>query len=428
MVDRFGQLGQRRLHSGAVCRELLTGLSVGRQEGRVPLGLPTRSGALERGQYRTNGLGDTGSLGGVRRRDQRLGVGWLVVPFDAAHPSYVEARGAGLIREAWPVASDSLAPFGWNARWAELLAEVDAAALPGRVVRHDGVSLMVASPEGIGSVPLSARLDPEPTVGDWVAIVDGHPVAVLERTSLLRRKAAMRDVEQVLAANVDIVFLVCGLDRPVKAARVQRGAALAADAGATPVIVLTKAAAAKDPDAVVARIGKANPGIPIIVTSVREDVGVGDLRDAARGKTVAMVGESGAGKSTIVNALLEKEAAATGAVRTGDSKGRHTTTTRHLHLLPGGGALIDSPGIRSIGLWGDPGSVNETFADVAALGDGCRFADCRHRTEPDCAVKAAVLEGTLASDRLAAWRALAEETEASAERRLAASRRRGSKR
>lgn len=322
----------------------------------------------------------------------------------------------------------SLDAFGWNARWAELLKAVPGEAVPARVVRHDGVSLVLAAPDGITTATLGIRLDPEPTVGDWVALVDGYPVAVLERTSLLRRKAAMRDVEQVLAANVDLVFLVCGLDRPVKAARVQRGAALAADAGATPVIVLTKAAAAKDPDSVVARIGKANPGIPIIVTSVREEVGVGDLRDAARGKTVAMVGESGAGKSTIVNALLEKEAAATGAVRAGDSKGRHTTTTRHLHLLPGGGTLIDSPGIRSIGLWGDPKAVNETFADVAALGDGCRFADCGHQSEPDCAVKAAVLEGTLTAERLAAWRALAEETEASAKRRLAASRRRGSKR
>jgi len=322
--------------------------------------------------------------------------------------------------------SESLSALGWNARWADLLEKVSPGATPGRVVRHDGVSLVLAVAEGTVNAALGVRLDPEPTVGDWVALVGGHPVAVLPRTSLLRRQAAMREVEQVLAANVDIVFLVCGLDRPVKAARVQRGAALAADAGAKPIIVLTKAAQAKDASGVVARIGKANPGIPIIVTSVREGAGVEELRDAARDMTVAMVGESGAGKSTIVNALLEKEAAATGAVRAGDSKGRHTTTTRHLHPLPSGGALIDSPGIRSIGLWGDASSVKDAFADIAALSDDCRFVDCRHDTEPDCAVKAAVLEGTLTSERLEAWRALTEETEASARRRLAASRRRGS--
>ena len=324
--------------------------------------------------------------------------------------------------------SESLSALGWNTRWADLLEEVSPGATPGRVVRHDGLSLVLAVTEGIVNATLGTRLDPEPTVGDWVALVGGHPVAVLPRTSLLRRQAAMRDVQQVLAANVDIVFLVCGLDRPVKAARVQRGAALAADAGAKPVIVLTKAAEAKDASGVVARIGKANPGIPIIVTSVREGSGVEELREAARDKTVAMVGESGAGKSTIVNVLLEKEAAATGAVRAGDSKGRHTTTTRHLHPLPSGGALIDSPGIRSIGLWGDASSVKDAFTDVAALSDDCRFVDCRHDTEPNCAVKAAVIEGTLASERLAAWRALTEETEASARRRLAASRRRGSSR
>ena len=318
---------------------------------------------------------------------------------------------------------ESLVPLGWNQRWAELLEAVPGDATPARVVRHDGVSLVVATPQGVTTTTLGTRLDPEPTVGDWLAVVDGYPTAVLERTSLLRRKAAMRDVEQVLAANVDLVFLVCGLDRPVKASRVQRGAALSADAGAESVIVLTKAVRAKDTDRVQARLEKGVPGIPIIVTSVREGIGVGGLRDAARDRTVAMLGESGAGKSTIVNALLEKEAAKVGAVRERDSKGRHTTTTRYLHVLPGGGTLIDSPGIRSIGLWGDSQSVTETFADIAALGENCRFVDCRHDTEPDCAVKAAVENGHLTAERLSAWRALAQEAEANAARRLAAARR-----
>jgi len=318
---------------------------------------------------------------------------------------------------------DALTAFGWNAHWAALLREVPGDPVPARVVRHDGVALIVAGPDGIVTAPLGARFEPEPTVGDWVALVDGSPVAVLERSSLLRRRAALRDVEQMLAANVDVVLLVCGLDRPVKASRIQRGATLSSEAGAEPVIVLTKSAHADDAARVADRVRAANPGITLLVTSVREGLGVEELRAVARDKTVALLGESGAGKSSIVNALLDKQAAAVGAVRASDSKGRHTTTSRFLHVLPGGGTLIDSPGIRSIGLWGDPDAVAETFADIAALADGCRFADCGHQTEPDCAVKAAVAEGTLAPERLAAWRALEEETEANAERALAASRR-----
>ena len=323
---------------------------------------------------------------------------------------------------------DALTVFGWDAHWEELLRAVPGEAAPARVVRHDGVALVVAGPAGIVNAPLATRLEPEPTVGDWVAIVDGHPVAVLPRSSLLRRRASGRDAEQLLAANVDVVLLVCGLDRPVKAGRIQRGAALAADAGAQPVIVLTKAARADDARRVAERVAAANPGIELVVSSVREGVGVDELLAVSRDKTVALVGESGAGKSSIVNALLGKEAAAVGAVRGSDSRGRHTTTARYLHVLPGGGTLIDSPGIRSIGLWGDADAVAETFADVAALADGCRFADCGHDTEPDCAVKAAVDDGTLAPDRLAAWRALDQEREDNAERDLAASRRSGRRR
>ena len=325
--------------------------------------------------------------------------------------------------EAGRLPFDSLTAFGWNAHWADLLRELPGEPVPGRVVRHDGVALVVAGRDGIVTAPLGARFEPEPTVGDWVAMLDGRPVAVLERSSLLRRRAATRDAEQVLAANVDVVLLVCGLDRPVKAGRVQRGAALASDAGAEPVIVLTKATQAEDVQRVTDRVGAANPGVALIVTSVREGVGVEELRAVARDRTVALVGESGAGKSSIVNALLDKEAAAVAAVRESDAKGRHTTTTRFLHVLPGGGTLIDSPGIRSVGLWGDADAVADTFADIAALGDGCRFADCGHDSEPDCAVKAAVAEGTLAGERLSAWRALQEETAATTSRRLAASRR-----
>jgi ribosome biogenesis GTPase len=285
------------------------------------------------------------------------------------------------------------------------------------VVRHDGVALTVAGADGIESLMLGTRLDPEPTVGDWVAVVDGMPVAVLPRTSLLRRRAAVSDTEQALAANVDAVLLVCGLDRPVKAGRIQRGATLASDAGAEPVIVLTKAAKVDDPQRIADRVTKKNPGVALLVTSVKEGRGVEELRALARGRSVVLLGESGAGKSSIVNALLGEDAAAVGRVRAGDAKGRHTTTNRSLHLLPGGGTLIDSPGIRSIGLWGGSEAVTDTFADIAELADGCRFVDCGHDTEPGCAVKAAVEDRSLSGERLAKWRELDAEAKERERRR-----------
>ena len=317
---------------------------------------------------------------------------------------------------------DSLTPYGWSARWAELLGRLPGDLIPARVLSHDGVALTVAGPEGVVSAPLSARIEPPPTVGDWVALADGRPVAVLERSSLLRRRSAMRDTEQALAANVDVVLLVCGLDRPVKAGRIQRGATLASDAGAEPIIVLTKAAVADQVDEATDRVRAANPGTALIVTSVREGMGLDELHAVVRDRTVALVGESGAGKSSIVNALLGEQAADVGAVRSGDAKGRHTTTARSLHLLPGGGALIDSPGIRSIGLWGDTEAVTETFADIADLADQCRFVDCAHDNEPDCAVKAAVAEGALSPERVATWRQLLHEMEASEQRRAESAR------
>lgn len=316
-----------------------------------------------------------------------------------------------------------LSEYGWDDRWEERLAEVPGDPVPGRVIRHDGSALLVAASDGVSVATLGTRLDPEPTVGDWVATVDGQPIAVLRRSSLLRRRSAIGDSEQVLAANVDVVLLVCGLDRPVRIGRIQRGATLATDAGAEPVIVLTKAALVDDVPSVVATLEAGNPGLALVVTSVKEGLGTDELRSLVQGRTVTMLGESGAGKSSIVNALLSEEAAAVGRVRDADAKGRHTTTTRFLHLMPGGGALIDSPGIRSVGLPGQPEAVEATFADIAELAATCRFADCRHDTEPQCAVKAALASGRLDPDRLARWAALGEEAEAKAEREVVAGRR-----
>ncbi len=311
----------------------------------------------------------------------------------------------------------ALIPYGWSDRWVEPL-DAHPGCLPARVVRHDGAGLLIATPDdGIVAAPLVARLDPAPTVGDWMAYAPPETlVAVLPRLSLLRRRSALGESAQALAANVDVVLLVCGVDRPVKQGRIQRGAALAQDAGANPVIVLTKAALARDLDAVVAVVVEENPGIELLVTSSKEGRGLDALRELARDRTVTMLGESGAGKSSLVNALLGAEVAAFGRVRAGDSKGRHTTSSRELHVLPTGGVLIDTPGIRAVGLWVEPEAVDATFDDIDELALACRFADCGHDTEPSCAVLGAVASAELAPERVVAWRSFHAEAAATARR------------
>ena len=304
--------------------------------------------------------------------------------------------------------------FGWNAHWAAEIAAIDDAR-PGRVVRHDGVGLLVATDAGVEAIMLTHRLDPAPTVGDWVAIVRDEVRAVVERTSLLRRHDAATGTDQALAANVDVVFVVCGLDRPVKQGRIERTAALAYDAGATPVIVLTKADLVTDADVIAVEVANDNPGLDVLITG-RDDPNHDALRAIAVDRTVVLVGESGAGKSSLVNALANHDVATTGDVRAGDAKGRHTTTARELHLIPSGGCLIDSPGIRAVGLVADPEAVDEAFADLIELALACRFSDCGHTTEPGCAVLAAIDEGAISIDRLEAWRAEEKEAEAAARR------------
>lgn len=308
----------------------------------------------------------------------------------------------------------ALEPYGWNDRWAALLADVPSPSplWPGRVVRHDGVAVTLAGPDGLRAVTLARPLDPHPTVGDWLAVDGEVPVAVLERTSLLTRRSVRTEAPQHLAANVDAVLVVCGLDRPVRPGRIDRFVTLAWDAGATPVIVLAKTDLVADAGQVAESVSAAHPGVEVVATSVVDDRGLDDLRAVAAGRTVVLVGESGAGKSSLTNHLVGEEVMATGDVRAGDAKGRHTTTTREAHLLPGGGVLIDTPGLRSVGLWADREAVAATFADIEELAAGCRFNDCAHAGEPGCAVQAALDDGTLAPERFAGWQALEREVAA----------------
>jgi ribosome biogenesis GTPase len=322
---------------------------------------------------------------------------------------------------------ETLVPLGWDERWALALESSEPGALPGRVLQHHGAGLVVALPGGTETIMLTKRLDPEPTVGDWVAVVDNEAIAVLDRRSLLRRRSAHGDKEQQLAANVDTVLLVCGLDRPVKDGRIQRGTTIARDAGARPVVILTKAAigdADSDPEQAAADVRIAHPGIDVVVTSVNEGQGLDELRALIGTDTVTLLGESGAGKSSIVNALLGSEIVPIGAVRKGDSKGRHTTTGRELHLLPSGGVLIDTPGIRAVGLVAEDDAVAETFSDVDEVAEMCRFADCQHDGQPGCAIAQALESGELLTGRVEGWRRLREESEAIAQRATLAEQRR----
>lgn len=316
----------------------------------------------------------------------------------------------------------SLIPYGWSDRWSALFADVATpGAVPARVLRHDSVSVAAAGPEGTITAVLSSPVG-SIAVGDWVGVTDEVVTSLLPRTSLLRRRAALADEEQPLAANVDLVLLVCGLDRPLKAGRIHRASALAWDAGARPLLVLSKADLAPTTD--VSRVEAENPGLDVVMVSSRHGDGLERLREATKDLTVVLLGESGAGKSTLVNALVGNDVSATGAVREGDSKGRHTTTARELHLVPSGGVLIDTPGLRAVGLWVDPDSINATFADVLETSEQCRFRDCRHDGEPGCAVADAVANGTVPNERFQAFLALRREAESAELRANEAARRR----
>lgn len=302
----------------------------------------------------------------------------------------------------------SLLPFGWNDH------PLPAGTTPARVIRHDGSTLSVVTNDGQRTVRIPLDLYPQPTVGDWLALDGERIAAVLERSSVLRRQAADERGSQTLAANVDVVLITCGIDRPVKPGRIHRSIAIAWDAGATPVLVLTKAEArdAAAPD--LAKLELEHPGVLVLVTSALEGIGIEAVREAIAGRTAVLLGESGAGKSTLVNALLGRHEVVTGGVRDGDSKGKHTTTARQLHLVPGGGVIIDTPGIRSVGLLGDADAVDASFAEIAECAAHCRFRDCRHTGEPGCAVLAAVEDGSMNADRYDAWRGMQREVASAA--------------
>jgi ribosome biogenesis GTPase len=285
--------------------------------------------------------------------------------------------------------------------------------VPALLTRVDRSAYDVLTPTGPLRVPaLPAPHDPRdaPTVGDWLALAPvGLSVEeVLPRTSLLVRGTARgTSVGQPLAANVDYVLLCLGLSGPPPVRRLERLLTLAWESGATPVVVLTKADLCDDLDAAVETVRPHAPGCDVVTVSAS----TGDLGGLApyASSTLVLLGASGAGKSTIVNALAGTDVMATSEIRDVDGKGRHTTTHRELIQLPTGGVVIDTPGLRGVALHAADDGFALAFSDVEELASACRFADCAHVTEPGCAVLASVEAGDLGQDRVDSWRKLQRE-------------------
>jgi ribosome biogenesis GTPase len=310
--------------------------------------------------------------------------------------------------------SFDLADLGWDDAWSATLAtavQLHGPAEPARIGRVDLGACTVLGGSGAGraTVPPGVTV----TVGDWVLVRQSAVVGALpRRTAIVRRSAGLDARPQTLAANVDTVLVLVAADGRVTPRSVERYVTLVWESGATPVVVLTKAdlVAADDLDDAVERLEPACVGVDLHVISAPTGAGLDDLAGYfGRGRTVALLGSSGAGKSTLANHLAGAGLLATGAVRDGDRRGRHTTTHRELVVLPGGGVLIDSPGLREVGLWGADDGVARAFPEITALVDQCRFADCTHRREPGCAILAAVADGRVSEERLASWRKLRRE-------------------
>jgi ribosome biogenesis GTPase len=305
-----------------------------------------------------------------------------------------------------------LETLGWNRFFQQHFEPFhDKNLIPARVAREHKNIYVVYTEAGQLTAKVSGRFRHDaqdysdfPSVGDWVA-VKARPEeesatihGLVPRKSTFSRTAVLagKTEEQVLAANIDTVFLVSGLDGDFNLRRIERYVTIAWDSGATPVIVLNKADLCDDVDSIVEEVEATISGVSTLAVSAEKKEGLDPLREyLAPGKTVALLGSSGVGKSTIINGMLGFEQLKTGAVRAYDSKGKHTTTYREMILFPNGGIVIDTPGMREIEIWSDEDGLSSTFGDIEALVGQCRFNDCRHDSEPGCAIQDALADGDL---------------------------------
>jgi ribosome biogenesis GTPase / thiamine phosphate phosphatase len=305
-----------------------------------------------------------------------------------------------------------LSSLGFGPYFEEQLTGDDE--VPARISGEHRHGYTVWAADGEGFARLSGRLtrdldeDAHPGVGDWVILratpVPGNTAIidrVLTRRTVFTRGAAGGEARgQVIAANVDIVFIVCGLDNDYNVHRIQRYVARVRASGARPVVVLNKSDVCADKLDRVAEVQRATPGVDVLTTSAVLGLGLEHLKEQlGPGITAALAGSSGAGKSTLINSLLGDERLRTGELRAGDGRGRHTTTERQIVDFPSGGLLIDTPGMRELALFDEEG-IGEVFSEIKELGMRCRFSDCTHQSEPGCAVRGAVEDGSLPADRL----------------------------
>jgi ribosome biogenesis GTPase len=322
-----------------------------------------------------------------------------------------------------------LQDLGYSAHWQELFAPYAAQGLaPARVVRSARGSAIVATEAGVLRAKPAAALmkspggaERLPAVGDWVAVLAGDGLevplieAVLGRSSAIVRGDPGESGVQVLAANIDIVFVVHSIALEPNVRRIERELSLAWESDAVPVMVLTKADLSSSPEDALAAVAAVALDTDIHVTSARTGLGIETLLSYVAGRrTAVLIGPSGAGKSTLINALLGEERQATRAVRVHDGRGRHTTIARELVPMLNGGLIVDTPGLRALGLTGSEEGIEAAFPDVIAAAERCRFRDCAHSGEPGCAVRAAVATGDLPAERLESYLKLVGEARVAA--------------